>query len=59
MTKKKFKQHIIEMVVENGILLMFFSSKEFLELEGELAGKLGLSLERHESRKIVITAATD
>ena len=58
MTKDKFKQHIIEMV-ENGIPLTFFSSKEFLGLNGELAGKLGLSLERHEIRKIVITAAID
>ena len=42
MTKDKFKQHIIEMVVENDIPLTFFSSKGFLELNGELAGKLGL-----------------
>ena len=59
MTKDKFKQHIIEMVVENGIPLTFFSSKGFLGLNGELAGKLGLSLERHEIRKMVITAAID
>ena len=57
MAKNKFKQHIIEMVVENGIPLTFFSSKGFLGLNGALAGKLGLCLERNEIRKIVITAA--
>ena len=50
MTKNKFKQHIIEMVVENRIPLTFFSSKGFLGLNGELSGKLKLSLERHEIR---------
>ena len=59
MTKDKFKQHIIEMAVENGIPLMIFSFKGFLGLNGELAGKLGLSLERNEIRKMVITAAID
>ena len=29
MIKDKFKQHIIEMVVENGILLTFFPQKDF------------------------------
>jgi len=37
MTKDKFKQHIIDMVVENGIPLTFFSSKGFQGLSGELA----------------------
>ena len=57
MTKDKFEQHIIEMVVKSGILLTFFSLKEFLGLNGELAGKPGLFLERYEIRKMVITAA--
>ena len=34
-----------------------FSSKGFLELIGELAGKLGLFLERKKIKKMVITAA--
>ena len=45
------------MVVENWIPSTFFPSKGFLELNGELAGKLGLSLD--EIRKMVITAAID
>ena len=59
MTKDKFKHHIIEMFVENGIPLTFFSSKGFLRLNGELAGKLGLSLEGSKIRKVVKTAAID
>ena len=59
MTKDKFKQHVIEMVIENGIPLTFFSLKGFLVLNGELAGKLGLSLERHDIIKTVITAAVN
>ena len=46
-------KNIIEMIVENGIPLTLFSSKGFLGLNGELAGKLGLSLERHEIRKML------
>ena len=59
MTKNKFKQHIIEMVVENGIPLTFFSLKKFLGLNGKLAGKLRLSLETQEIRKMVTTATID
>ena len=59
MTKDKFKQHILKIVVENGIPLTCFSLKGFLGLNGELAGKLGLSLGRHEIRKRAITAAID
>ena len=51
MTKDKFKQHLIDMVVENGIPLTLFSSKGFQGLSGKLAEKLGVSLERHEIRK--------
>ena len=57
MTKEKLEQCIIKMVVENGIPLSFFSSKGFLELNGELASKLGVSLERHDVRKLVIAKA--
>ncbi|CAK8690149.1 unnamed protein product [Clavelina lepadiformis] len=41
---------------ENITPITFFSSKGF---QGELAEKLGVSLERHEIRKMVLKAATD
>ncbi|KAM5158321.1 LOW QUALITY PROTEIN: uncharacterized protein ACMZJ9_009610 [Mantella aurantiaca] len=57
MTPEKFKQHIIEMVVKNSVPLSFFSQTAFLGLNGEMAKKLGVSLERESIRKLIIEEA--
>ena len=44
MTKEKFKHHLIQLVVENGVPLKLFSSPGFIGLHGEMAEKLGVSL---------------
>jgi len=44
MTKEKFKHHLIQLVVENGVPLKLFSSRGFIGLHGEMAEKLGVSL---------------
>lgn len=56
MTSEKFKKHIIEMVVNNSTPVSFFSQPAFLGLAGEMAKKLGISLDRESIRKLVITA---
>ncbi|GFG29456.1 hypothetical protein Cfor_08213, partial [Coptotermes formosanus] len=57
MTPEKFKHHIIEMVVKNSLPLSFFSQTAFLGLNGEMAKKLGVSLERESIRKLIIEEA--
>ncbi|KAM9330121.1 LOW QUALITY PROTEIN: uncharacterized protein PAF06_009560 [Gastrophryne carolinensis] len=57
MTPEKFKHHIIEMVVKNSVPLSFFSQTAFLGLNGEMAKKLGVSLERESIRKLIIEEA--
>lgn len=54
MTSDRFKKHIIEMVVKNSIPLSFFSKPAFLGMNGEMAQKLQVSLERDSIRRIVI-----
>ncbi|CAK8682943.1 unnamed protein product [Clavelina lepadiformis] len=44
MTKEKFKRHVIQLVVDNGVALTLFSSPAFAGLHGEMAEKLGVSL---------------
>ena len=44
MTKDKFKHHLIQLVVKNGVPLKLFSSPGFIGLHGEMAEKLGVSL---------------
>ena len=44
MTKEKFKHHLIQLVVENGMPLKLFSSPAFIGLHGEMAEKPGVSL---------------
>ena len=44
MTKEKFKHHLIQLVVENGVPLKLFSLPGFIGLHGEMAKKLGVSL---------------
>ncbi|KAM9329115.1 LOW QUALITY PROTEIN: uncharacterized protein PAF06_019636 [Gastrophryne carolinensis] len=56
MTPEKFKHHIIEMVVKNSVPLSF-SQTAFLGLNGEMAKKLGVSLERESIRKLIIEEA--
>ena len=43
-TNEKFKQHLIQLVVENGVPLKLFSSLGFIGFHGEMAEKLGVSL---------------
>lgn len=57
MTPEKFKRHISEMVVKNSVPVSLFSQPAFLGLNGEMARKLGVSLERENIRKLVIAQA--
>lgn len=57
MTAEKFKKHIIELVVMNTVPLTLFSSPAFCGLNGEMAEKLGISLDRHEIRNMILTEA--
>ena len=43
MSKEKFKRHLIQLVLDNGIALKLFSSPAFVGLHGEMAEKLGIS----------------
>lgn len=58
MNSEKFKKYIIEMVVKNSIPLSFFSKPAFLGMNGEMAAKLNVSLDRDNIRKIIIDEAT-
>ena len=44
MTKEKFKHHLIQLVVENGMPLKLFSSPAFIGLNREMAENLGFLL---------------
>ena len=57
MTKEQFKRQIIKLVVDDRVALQLFSSPAFLGLMEELATKLGVSLERHCVRDMVINEA--
>jgi hypothetical protein len=52
MTTEKFKKHLIELV-RNGVALTLFSQPAFLGLNGEMAKKLGVSLEKQSIRKLI------
>jgi hypothetical protein len=56
MTTKKFKKHLTELV-RNGVALTLFSQPAFLGLNGEMAEKLGVSLERQSIRKLILEEA--
>ncbi|XP_076057964.1 uncharacterized protein LOC143035181 isoform X2 [Oratosquilla oratoria] len=57
MTADKFKGCIIEMVVKNDIPLGLFSTPAFVSLNGEMAHKLGVPLERNSIQNLVLTEA--
>ncbi|XP_039441388.1 uncharacterized protein LOC120422101 [Culex pipiens pallens] len=57
MTEKKFRQSIIGMVVHDNVAIQFFSKPSFKGLNGEIAQKLGVSLERENIRAMVIGEA--
>ena len=57
MTKEKFISSIIEMVVKNSVPLRFFSLPAFQEMNGELARKLGVALDRNSIRSLIIKEA--
>lgn len=57
MSKEIFEKYIIRMVENNGVALQLFSSAAFLGLNGEMASKLGVSLDRHAIRDMVIRKA--
>jgi hypothetical protein len=54
MTTDRFKKHIIGLVSRNDLLLSLFSQPDFVGVNGEMACKLGISLERDGIRKMVI-----
>ena len=57
-TTEKFKKHLIDLVVRNGVVaLTLFSQPAFLDLNGEMARKLGVSLERQSIRKLILEEA--
>ena len=59
MNKENFKKYIIEMVVKSNILLSFFSIPAFLGLNGEMARKVGISLDRVNIRKLITKKAKE
>ncbi|CAJ0957964.1 unnamed protein product [Ranitomeya imitator] len=57
MTADVFKRQLIELVVKNSVALSLFARPAFTALHGEMAHKLGVSLERESIRKLVIEEA--
>ena len=57
MTKEKFKRHLIQLVVDNGVALNLLSSPAFVGLNGEMAEKLGVSLQSHSIRNMILYEA--
>ena len=57
MTKEKFKRHLIQMFVDNGVALNLLSSPAFVGLNGEMAEKLGVSLRSHSIRNMILYEA--
>ena len=57
--KKDFKKGIVEMVVYNGVAVRFFESVGFQRINGEVARKLGVGLNRDSIRKLVIERAEE
>ena len=54
MTPEKFKSQMIQMVVNNSIPLSFFSKPAFVGMNGEIASKFGISLDRNNVRRLLI-----
>ena len=59
MTKARFVDGIVTMVAKDGIPLRFFSSEGSKQLLGEMAKKVGVSLDRNRVRDYVINAAEE
>lgn len=59
MTPAIFKDSIIRMIVKEGATIRLFSSESYRMSNGELAKKLGVSLDRDRVRQYVISAAED
>ncbi|XP_073540576.1 uncharacterized protein [Phyllobates terribilis] len=57
MTADMFKRLLIQLVVKDGVPLSLFARPAFTALNGEMARKLGVSLERESTRKLVIEEA--
>ena len=57
MTKEKFQDHLVQLVVHNSVPLTFFTSLGFLGLNGEMARFLGVSLHRDSIRDLVVQKA--
>ena len=57
MTVETFKKQIIELVVKDGLPISLLSKPAFMGLNGEMARKLSVSLERESIRKLVIEEA--
>ncbi|XP_073507370.1 uncharacterized protein [Phyllobates terribilis] len=57
MTADMFKRPLIQLVVKDGVPLLLSARPAFTALNGEMARKLGVSLERESIRKLVIEEA--
>ena len=57
MTPAIFKDFIVKMVVKEGVNIRLFSSNSYRQSNGELAKKLGVSLDRDKVRQYVLSAA--
>ena len=53
MTEDVFISSIIEMVVKNSVPLRFFTLPAFKKLNGKLAKKLNISLDRNNIRSLL------
>jgi hypothetical protein len=57
MTSTRFKEAVVDMVIESGAPFKLFSSDGFKELIGEMAAQLSVSLDPSSVRKYVMEAA--
>jgi len=57
MTTQKVFKHLIQLVVDNGIALTMLSSPAFTCSLGEMADKLGVSLQRRSMRNMTLREA--
>jgi len=58
MTKERFKWHLIQLVADNSeAVKLILSSPAFLDLNGEMTNKLGVSLQSHSIRNVILCEA--
>lgn len=54
MTSETFKSSIVNMVVQNSVPLTFFSDTPFRSLNGEIAEKFKISLNRENIKNLIL-----